>query len=56
MHGTFVAGGPGLKKKNNVRDLRAIDIAPTISFLMNIPGPQNARGGSSTTSSRVGDT
>ena len=24
--------------------LRAIDIAPTLAFLMDIPGPQNARG------------
>ena len=44
MHATFVAGGPGIEKKKKVKDLRAIDIAPTIAFLMNIPGPQNARG------------
>ena len=39
MHATFVAGGPGIKKKDNVKDLRAIDVAPTIAFLMDIPGP-----------------
>ena len=44
MHATFVAGGPGIKHKDNVKGLRAIDIAPTLSFLMDIPGPQNARG------------
>ena len=44
MHATFVAGGPLIEKKKDVEDLRAIDIAPTIAFLMNIPGPQNARG------------
>jgi len=44
MHATFVAGGPLIKKKNEVKDLRAIDIAPTVAFLMDIPGPQNARG------------
>jgi 2',3'-cyclic-nucleotide 2'-phosphodiesterase (5'-nucleotidase family)/predicted AlkP superfamily phosphohydrolase/phosphomutase len=44
MHATFVAGGPGFKHKKNVKGLRAIDIAPTLAFLMNIPGPQNARG------------
>ncbi|HEX9093444.1 MAG TPA: 5'-nucleotidase C-terminal domain-containing protein, partial [Coriobacteriia bacterium] len=44
MHATFVAGGPGWKHKENATGLRAIDIAPTIAFLMNIPGPQNARG------------
>ena len=44
MHATFVAGGPGFKHKANVKGLRAIDIAPTLAFLMDIPGPQNARG------------
>jgi 2',3'-cyclic-nucleotide 2'-phosphodiesterase (5'-nucleotidase family) len=44
MHATFVAGGPLIKKKDKVKDLRAIDIAPTMAFLMDIPGPQNARG------------
>jgi len=44
MHATFVLGGPGVVKKENFEGLRAIDIAPTLAFLMNIPGPQNARG------------
>jgi len=44
MHGTFVAAGPGIRKQNPVAGIRAIDLAPTLSFLMNIPGPQNARG------------
>ena len=44
MHAVFVMGGPLIKKKDNVKDLRAIDVAPTIAFLMDIPGPQNARG------------
>ena len=44
MHGVFVLAGPGVKHKRNVRDLRAVDIAPTLSLLMGIPGPQNARG------------
>jgi 2',3'-cyclic-nucleotide 2'-phosphodiesterase (5'-nucleotidase family) len=44
MHATFVLGGPGVDKKNGMAGLRAIDIAPTLSFLMDIPGPQNARG------------
>jgi len=45
MHATFVAGGPGIKPLDDeVPGVRAIDIAPTIAFLMNIPGPQNARG------------
>jgi 2',3'-cyclic-nucleotide 2'-phosphodiesterase (5'-nucleotidase family) len=44
MHATFVAGGPLIKHSPGVRGLRAVDIAPTAAFLMNIPGPQNARG------------
>ena len=44
MHATFVLGGPGVDKKDGMAGLRAIDIAPTLSFLMGIPGPQNARG------------
>ena len=44
MHGTFVAAGPGIRKQGPARGVRAIDLAPTIAFLMGIPGPQNARG------------
>jgi 2',3'-cyclic-nucleotide 2'-phosphodiesterase (5'-nucleotidase family) len=44
MHGTFVAAGPGIRKQNPVAGLRAIDLSPTIAYLMAIPGPQNARG------------
>jgi 2',3'-cyclic-nucleotide 2'-phosphodiesterase (5'-nucleotidase family) len=44
MHAVFVLNGPIIKKKDNVKGLRAIDVAPTIAFLMDIPGPQNARG------------
>ncbi len=44
MHGTFVAAGPGIRHQGAVEGVRAIDLAPTISFLMGIPGPQNARG------------
>jgi 2',3'-cyclic-nucleotide 2'-phosphodiesterase (5'-nucleotidase family) len=44
MHATFIASGPGIRKQSPVAGIRAIDVAPTIAFLMNIPGPQNARG------------
>jgi hypothetical protein len=44
MHGTFVAAGPGIRHQDPVAGVRAIDLASTIAFLMNIPGPQNARG------------
>jgi 2',3'-cyclic-nucleotide 2'-phosphodiesterase (5'-nucleotidase family) len=44
MHGTFVAAGPGIRKRDDIDGVRAIDVAPTIAFLMGIPAPQNARG------------
>ncbi|MGH2463365.1 MAG: 5'-nucleotidase C-terminal domain-containing protein [Candidatus Limnocylindria bacterium] len=44
MHATFVASGPGIAAQAPVPGIRAIDVAPTIAFLMGIPGPQNARG------------
>ena len=45
MHATFVASGPGIRKQATpVGGVRAVDLAPTLAFLMNIPGPQNARG------------
>ena len=44
MHATFVASGPGIRKQDPVSGVRAIDVAPTLAFLMGIPGPQNAQG------------
>jgi 2',3'-cyclic-nucleotide 2'-phosphodiesterase (5'-nucleotidase family)/predicted AlkP superfamily phosphohydrolase/phosphomutase len=44
MHATFVAGGPGVRHQGPVEGVRAVDLAPTIAFLMRIPGPINARG------------
>ena len=44
MHGVFVASGPGVRQRGPVSGVRAIDVAPTIAFLMGIPGPHNARG------------
>ena len=44
MHGTFIAAGPGIREQGPVPNVRAIDVAPTIAFLMGIPGTQNARG------------
>ena len=45
MHGTFVAAGPGVQHFSAAKTgVRAIDVAPTVAFLMGIPGPQNARG------------
>jgi 2',3'-cyclic-nucleotide 2'-phosphodiesterase (5'-nucleotidase family)/predicted AlkP superfamily phosphohydrolase/phosphomutase len=44
MRGTFIAAGPGIKDGFTAPNMRAIDVAPTISFLLGIPEPQNARG------------
>jgi hypothetical protein len=44
MHATFVAAGAGIRRQEPIAGIRAIDLAPTIAFLMRIPGPQNARG------------
>ncbi|HET7856511.1 MAG TPA: 5'-nucleotidase C-terminal domain-containing protein [Gaiellaceae bacterium] len=44
MHATFVAAGPGVRRHRDVAGVQAIDVAPTIAFLMRIPSPQNASG------------
>ena len=49
MHAMFAASGPGIsgpgKRSGHVLSgVRAIDLAPTIAFMMGIPGPVNARG------------
>ena len=44
MHATFVAAGPGIQHQHSVQGVRAIDLAPTIAFLLRVPGPANARG------------
>ena len=44
MHATFVAAGPGIRHQGPAKGVRAIDLAPTLAFLLNVPGPANARG------------
>jgi 2',3'-cyclic-nucleotide 2'-phosphodiesterase (5'-nucleotidase family) len=44
MRGAFIAAGPGIKNGFTVPNMRAIDIAPTLSYLLRMPEPQNARG------------
>jgi arylsulfatase A-like enzyme len=44
MRGVFVAAGPGIRKQDPVAGIRAVDLAPTISSLIGIPGPIHARG------------
>jgi 2',3'-cyclic-nucleotide 2'-phosphodiesterase (5'-nucleotidase family)/predicted AlkP superfamily phosphohydrolase/phosphomutase len=43
MHATFIAQGPGIGR-GSAKDVEQIDLAPTIAYLMGIPGPLNARG------------
>jgi 2',3'-cyclic-nucleotide 2'-phosphodiesterase (5'-nucleotidase family) len=45
MHATFIAAGPDIKAAaKDVPGVRAIDLAPTIAYLMDIPEPYNSRG------------
>jgi 2',3'-cyclic-nucleotide 2'-phosphodiesterase (5'-nucleotidase family)/predicted AlkP superfamily phosphohydrolase/phosphomutase len=44
MHGTFVAAGPGIRNRGPVGGIRAIDVAPTLAFLMGIAPPQTSQG------------
>jgi Type I phosphodiesterase / nucleotide pyrophosphatase len=53
MHGTFLAAGPGVRGGGGggnggggrvVHGVRAIDVSPTIAFLMGIDGPAQATG------------
>ena len=44
MHGTFVAAGPGVRHTADVADVRAIDLAPTLAYLLGIDRPHNSSG------------
>jgi 2',3'-cyclic-nucleotide 2'-phosphodiesterase (5'-nucleotidase family)/predicted AlkP superfamily phosphohydrolase/phosphomutase len=44
MHGAFIAAGPDIGSGKDVAGVRAVDLAPTIAYLMDIPEPQNASG------------
>ena len=41
MHATFVAAGPSIRHQDPVAGIRAVDLAPTVAFLLDFPGPQN---------------
>jgi hypothetical protein len=43
LRAAFLAGGPSIEE-DNYEDVRSIDLAPTIAFLMGIPLPQQAQG------------
>jgi len=44
LHATFVASGPAIRAQGPVAGIRAIDVAPTLAYVLGIPEPQNARG------------
>nr|MBA2373925.1 5'-nucleotidase C-terminal domain-containing protein [Chloroflexota bacterium] len=45
MHGTFVAAGPGVRHTTTpVAGIKAIDLAPTLTYLLGIDRPENASG------------
>jgi 2',3'-cyclic-nucleotide 2'-phosphodiesterase (5'-nucleotidase family)/predicted AlkP superfamily phosphohydrolase/phosphomutase len=44
MHGTFVAAGPGVRHTAAVAGVDAIDLAPTLAYLLGIDRPQNSSG------------
>ncbi len=44
MHAIFYAMGPGLREGVQVPPIRHIDVAPTLSTLLGIPAPPQARG------------
>ncbi len=44
MHGTFIAAGTGIRKHPPLPNVRAIDVAPTIAFLLGIPAPEDSIG------------
>jgi len=43
FNGVLIASGPGIGR-GQIVEVRTIDLAPTVAFLLGIPGPQNARG------------
>ena len=44
MHGTFIAGGPGIRKQEQCRTCGRSTLHPRSRSCMDIPGPQNASG------------
>ena len=44
MHATFVAAGPGVRHTGDVSGVKAVDLAPTLAYLLGIDRPQNSSG------------
>jgi len=44
MRATFLAGGEAIRERYVAQDLRTIDLAPTLAYLLGIPEPQQSQG------------
>jgi 2',3'-cyclic-nucleotide 2'-phosphodiesterase (5'-nucleotidase family) len=44
MRSTFLAGGEAIRSHITVKDLRSIDLAPTLAYVLGVPEPQQAEG------------
>jgi 2',3'-cyclic-nucleotide 2'-phosphodiesterase (5'-nucleotidase family)/predicted AlkP superfamily phosphohydrolase/phosphomutase len=55
MHATFVAAGPDVRHRSDVRGVRAVDLAPTLAVLGHFPPPLQAQGRVLTAILRGGD-
>jgi predicted AlkP superfamily phosphohydrolase/phosphomutase len=46
QHCTFIIAGAGIRQAGQLqRQVRAVDVAPTLAYLMGVPVPQHAEGG-----------
>ncbi len=55
MHATFVAAGPDIRHRSDVRGVQAVDLAPTLAVLGHFPPPLQAQGKVLTSILRGGD-
>ncbi len=44
MRATFIAGGGDIRPNHVAKDLRTIDLAPTIAYMLGVPMPQHSQG------------
>jgi hypothetical protein len=45
QHSTFILAGPGVKPGELARQVRAVDVIPTVAYLLGLPMPANVEGG-----------
>ena len=45
MRTVIVLNGPGIRPGQKIKDLRIIDFAPTLAWLLDLPKPRDATGG-----------